>query len=223
MKKYIIIVAGGSGTRMKSIVPKQFIELQGKPMLMHTIEKFVKAIPEIYIIVVLAKQLHDEWKQLCMKHHFTYKVELTDGGETRFHSVKNGLAVVPAGCLVGVHDAARPFVSSQTIINTFEGAEKKGNASPVVPLTESVREVKEGNNKAIDRSKIFIVQTPQCFHSDLLQKAFLQEYRSTFTDDASVVEAIGEKINLIEGNYENIKITTPQDIIVAESIIKQSN
>lgn len=220
MKKHVIIVAGGTGTRMKSEIPKQFIELHGKPILMHTIEKFVKAIPQINIIVVLTKQLHDEWEQLCKKHNFNYAVQLTDGGETRFYSVKNGLALVPANCVVGVHDAARPFVSSKTIINAFESAEKNGNASPAVPLTESVREVAGANNKAIDRSKIFIVQTPQCFQSDLLKKAFLQEYRSTFTDDASVVEAMGEKINLIEGNYENIKITTPQDLIIAQSLIK---
>ncbi|MGQ0827111.1 MAG: 2-C-methyl-D-erythritol 4-phosphate cytidylyltransferase [Bacteroidota bacterium] len=221
MNKYIIIVAGGTGTRMKSQIPKQFIELQGKPILMHTIEKFVKAIPQINIIVVLSKQLHDEWEELCKKYNFKHIIQLTDGGETRFHSVRHGLALVPANCVVGVHDAARPFVSSKTIINAFEHAEKNGNASPVVPLTESVREVQGGNNKAIDRSKIFIVQTPQCFHSDLLKKAFVQEYRSTFTDDASVVEAMGEKINLIDGNYENIKITTPQDLIIAKALMER--
>jgi 2-C-methyl-D-erythritol 4-phosphate cytidylyltransferase len=223
MKKYIIIVAGGSGTRMNSVVPKQFIELQGKPILMHTIEKFVTTIPEINIIIVLAKQLHDEWKHLCKTHHFNYYIQLSDGGETRFHSVKNGLALVPDDCIVGVHDAARPFVNSQTIINAFEIAEKKGNAIPAIELNESIREVENGNNKSVDRSKFFIIQTPQCFHSDLLKKAFIQEYRPTFTDDASVLEAIGEKINLIEGNRENIKITTPEDLIIAKALMERSN
>lgn len=218
MKKYIIIVAGGSGTRMNSDVPKQFIELHGKPMLMHTIEKFVNAVPGINIIVVLAEQLHNDWKLLCKKHDFQYAVQLSIGGETRFHSVKNGLTLIPENCLVGIHDAARPFVSTQTIISTFDVAEKKGNASPVIPLTESIREIAHGNNKAADRSKFFIVQTPQCFHSTILKKAFLQEYRPVFTDDASVVEAAGEKINLVEGNIENIKITTPRDLIIAEAM-----
>jgi 2-C-methyl-D-erythritol 4-phosphate cytidylyltransferase len=218
LKKYIIIVAGGRGTRMNSEVPKQFIELNGKPMLMHTIEKFVNAVPGINIIVVLAEQLHNDWKQLCKKHDFQYVVQLATGGETRFHSVKNGLTLIPENCMVGIHDAARPFVSTQTIISTFATAETKGNASPVIPLTESIREIEHGNNKAADRSRFFIVQTPQCFHSTILKKAFLQEYRPVFTDDASVVEAAGEKINLVEGNIENIKITTPRDLIIAEAM-----
>ena len=218
MKKYIIIVAGGSGTRMNSAVPKQFIELQGKPMLMHTIEKFVNAIPEINVIVVLAKQFHDEWKKLCKTHHFKFSIQLADGGETRFHSVKNGLTLVPAACVVGVHDAARPFINSEIIIEGFKIAEKKGNAIPAIPLSESIRKVENGTNKAVERSKYFIIQTPQCFHSTLLKNAFLQEYHPGFTDDASVLEGIGEKINLIEGNRENIKITTPQDLIIAEAM-----
>ncbi len=201
---------------MNSIVPKQFMELHEKPILMHTIEKFVNAVPSINIIIVLAEQLHDDWKQLCKKHNFQHTGQLTDGGETRFHSVKKGLALIPENCLVGVHDAARPLVNTKTIVTTFDTAEIKGNASPVIPLTESIREVEDESNKAVDRSKFFIVQTPQCFHSTLLKKAFLQEYRSSFTDDASVVEAAGEKINLIEGNIENIKITTPYDLLIAE-------
>ena len=223
MEKYIIIVAGGTGSRMKSEIPKQFIELNGKPVLMHTVEKFIKTIPDIHVIIVLAKQLQNDWVTLVTKHHFDNTIQLVDGGETRFHSVKNGVQLLPDGCIVGIHDAARPLVSSQTILKTFETAEKLGNASPAISLNESIREVKNENNKAADRSKFFIIQTPQCFLSTLLKKAFLQEYQSTFTDDASVVEAIGEKINLIEGNRENIKITTPHDLIIAEALMKQSS
>jgi 2-C-methyl-D-erythritol 4-phosphate cytidylyltransferase len=219
---YVIIVAGGRGTRMNNAIPKQFIELKGKPVLMHTIEKFTSAIPEINIIIVLAKQLNDEWKLLCEKHNFTTPHILTDGGETRFHSVKNGLALVPENNIVGVHDAARPLVSKQTIITAFETAALKGNASPAMPMNESMREVNNDINNAVDRNKYYIVQTPQCFQSTLLKKAFLQSYCSAFTDDASVLEAMGEKINLIVGNRENIKITTPQDLIIAEALMNSN-
>lgn len=222
MKKYIIIVAGGNGTRMNNAVPKQFIELQGKPVLMHTIEKFTTAIPEIYVVVVLSSQNREQWELLCKKYNFTIPFQLADGGDTRFHSVKNGLELIPENCIAGVHDAARPLVSVQTIINAFDTAEQKGNASPAIPLTESVRVVENDKNHAVDRSNYFSVQTPQCFRSTILKEAFLQEYRPAFTDDASVVEAMGEKINLIEGNRENIKITTSQDLIIAEALLKET-
>ena len=218
---YVIIVAGGSGTRMNNTVPKQFIELHGKPMLMHTIEKFAKTIPGINIVLVLSPDYRKQWEILCRKYSFEIPFLLTDGGETRFHSVKNGLELTPENCVVGIHDAARPLVNSQTILNAFATAEQKGNASPAIPLNESIREVKEISNKSVDRSNYFIVQTPQCFQSNLIKKAFLQEYRPVFTDDASVLEAMGEKINLIEGNRENIKITTHQDLIIAEALLEK--
>jgi 2-C-methyl-D-erythritol 4-phosphate cytidylyltransferase len=219
LKKYVIIVAGGSGTRMNNAIPKQFLELQGKPILMHTFEKFAAAISEINFVLVLPSSYLEQWKSLCKKYNFTISYQLAEAGETRFHSVKNGLALVPENCIVGVHDAARPLVSKNTIVNAFETAHQKGNASPAISLNESIREVKSGSNKAVDRSNYFIIQTPQCFQSSLLQKAFLQEYNPLFTDDASVLEAMGEKINLIEGNRENIKITTPHDLIIAEAIM----
>ena len=222
MEKYVIIVAGGNGTRMNTIVPKQFIALSGRPVLMHTIQKFKDAIPEIKVILVLSPDYMMEWKQLCKNFKFNVPHQIAEGGKTRFHSVKNGLEMVPNKSLVGIHDAARPLVSHQTITHTFAVAEKKGNASPAISLNESIREVKNKKNKAVDRNKYFIIQTPQCFHSNLLKKAFLQEYQPTFTDDASVVEAMGEKINLIEGNPENIKITIPQDLIVAEVLLKSN-
>lgn len=204
---------------MNTPIPKQFLELHGKPVLMHSIEIFAKAIPEINIILVLPLPYRKEWETLCKKHNFIIPFQLTEGGETRFHSVKNGLALVPENAVVGIHDAARPLVNIQTIINAFETAEQKGNASPAIQINESIREVKNNNNKAIDRSTIFIIQTPQCFQSNLIKKAFSQEYRHSFTDDASVLEAMGEKINLIDGNRENIKITTPLDLIIAEAIM----
>lgn len=218
---YCIIVAGGSGSRMNSDIPKQFIELNGKPILMHTIEKFIVAIPSIKIVIVLASAYKAQWVNLCEKHNFSIRFELADGGDTRFHSVKNGLALVPNNSIVGIHDAARPLVSIATIQNTFETAQKRGNASPAISISESIRKVGGTENKAVNRSNYVLVQTPQCFQSTLIKKAFFHNYQPSFTDDASVLEATGEKINLVEGNRENIKITTPYDLIVAEAIMKR--
>lgn len=222
MQKYVIIVAGGTGSRMNSTVPKQFIDLCGKPVLLHTIEQFINSIPGIKIVLVLSPLFKKDWNAICEKYHFNDHHQIVDGGETRFHSVKNGLALVPEGCVVGIHDAARPLVSKKTILDTYELAEKKGNASPAIPLNESIREVNESGNKAVDRNKYRIIQTPQCFHSSVLKRAFLQDYITSFTDDASVLEAIGEKIHLTEGNKENIKITTSQDLIIAEALMRSN-
>jgi 2-C-methyl-D-erythritol 4-phosphate cytidylyltransferase len=219
MKKYIIIVAGGTGRRMNNDVPKQFMLLRGMPILMHTIKKFADTFSDITIILVLAPQLTDEWKQLCVRFNFTIPHQITTGGNTRFHSVGNGLMLVPKDCIVGVHDAARPLVSRQTIINTFRIAEIKGNAIPALPLTESLREINGDSNRAVNRNNYFMVQTPQCFHSTLLKNAFSQPYSDSFTDDASVIEAMGTPVNLIDGNRENIKITTQQDIIIAGALM----
>ena len=204
---------------MKSDIPKQFIELNGKPVVMHTIEKFVKAIPSIKIILVLSEALNSEWKALCSKYNFTLELELINGGETRYHSVKNGLSLVPDASLVGIHDAARPLVSSETILKTFALAEDRGNAAPAVPVTDSLRSVRGKENTAVDRNNYCIVQTPQCFHSELIKKAFLKAYKPEFTDDVTVLEAFGEKINLTEGNRENIKITTAFDLVIAEQLM----
>lgn len=207
---------------MMQAVPKQFIELEGKPVLIHTVEKFRAAIPDIKIIIALAKELTDDWKTLCEKHNFTVEHVLAEGGETRYHSVKNSLALVPEYCTVGIHDAARPLVSTETILRSFKMAEETGNACPVIPVTDSLRVVKGNENRYVDRSTYCIVQTPQCFHAGLIKQAFLKAYKPDFTDDASVLESFGEKINLVEGNKENIKITTPQDLIIAASYMKNS-
>jgi 2-C-methyl-D-erythritol 4-phosphate cytidylyltransferase len=204
---------------MNNPIPKQFIELQGKPVLMHTIELFKETYPDISIILVLAEQLFGDWKELCSKHNFNLDVKLAKGGESRYHSVKSGLEMVPDACIVGIHDAARPLVSKSTINRTYKTAEKRGNAVPTMPVTESLRSVRGAENTAVDRNNYHIVQTPQCFHSDLLKKAFLKAYKPEFTDDATVLEAFGEKINLVEGNKENIKITTPMDLLLAETLL----
>lgn len=220
MDFYAIIVAGGSGIRMQSDVPKQFMELVEKPVLMHTIERFVAAISEIKIILVLSVAHQQQWQDLCNKYNFKIPYLLANGGETRFHSVKNGLALVPENSIVGIHDAARPLVGTEIIRTAYETAEKTGNACPAVPVAESIREVNETRNKAVDRNRYYSVQTPQCFQSTLIKKAFLQDYQSAFTDDASVLEASGTTINIVAGNRENIKITTPVDLILAEALIK---
>lgn len=205
---------------MNSSTPKQFIELNGKPILLHTIEKFIEAIPSIEITLVLAKEYRQQLETICSQFKFNYPIQLAEGGETRFHSVKNGLKLIPENCIVGIHDAARPLVSKATILEAFATAEEKGNASPAISISESLRELNDDSNKAVDRARFLIIQTPQCFQSSVLKKAFLQEYKPSFTDDASVLEAMGEKIYLSKGNKENIKITTPEDLMIAEMYLK---
>ncbi len=204
---------------MQSDTPKQFIELNGKPILMHTIERFTNAMPSVNIIIALAEVLQNDWKQLCNDHKFTITHTVCKGGATRFHSVKNGLELVPENCVVGVHDAARPLVSTETILNTFETAQQKGNAAPYVPISDSIRNVNGDSNAAVNRDDIVIVQTPQCFQSNLIKKAFEQDYQDGFTDDVSVLEATGTSINLVSGNTENIKITTARDLKIAQSML----
>lgn len=218
--RYAIIVAGGSGSRMNSPVPKQFIRLNGKPVLMHTISKFTEADPSIRIIIVLPESQLEYWKELCREFNFTCNSCITTGGETRFDSVKNGLAEVKdENAIVAVHDAARPLVSTKTILTAFKAAEMYGNAVPAVAMNDSIRQIDSTRSIALDRSKYCKVQTPQCFQASLLKRAYRQEYKYTFTDDATVVEALGEKIHLIDGNEDNIKITTPQDMVVAEALM----
>jgi 2-C-methyl-D-erythritol 4-phosphate cytidylyltransferase len=225
VNKYVIIVAGGKGNRFKSELPKQFFQLGDKPILMHTIKAFFKYEPRLEIIVVLPSDQIDFWKELCLKYKFNITHKVVAGGKARFHSVKNGLALIDKNGIVGIHDGVRPLIDKQTIKNCYLIAEQRGNAIPVVDLVDSVRKVNEnGSNKMVDRSKYKLIQTPQVFKNELILAAYSQEYRNSFTDDASVLEAYDNSIiNLVEGNRQNIKITTPEDLIYAEATLKSRN
>ncbi len=219
MNKSVIIVAGGSGKRMKSTVPKQFITINNLPVLMHTINRFVEYFNEIQIVLVLPEKEIEYWKILCRKYNFIHDVTVVKGGASRFQSVKNGLKHITDDCIVGIHDGVRPLVSSETLKRSYEKAEQTGNAVPIIPIVASLRlKTKEGT-KAVERAKYMLVQTPQVFSAELIKKAYKQPEKTTFTDDATVLESIGIKINTVEGNEENIKITTPSDIIIAEAMM----
>lgn len=219
-KRYAIIVAGGTGTRMHSAIPKQFMKLDGKPVLMHTIGKFLDANLGIEIILVLPKEQREYWDQLCKEYNFYHDIKIADGGESRYHSVKNGLQLVAEAGVVAVHDAARPLVSIKTIITAYKAAQMYGTAVPAIPLNDSIRQIESTLSIAVDRSRYCIIQTPQCFRTDIIKRAYEQGYKFTFTDDATVVECTGEKIHLIDGNYDNIKITNPHDIAIAEALLR---
>ncbi len=221
MHKSIIIVAGGSGRRMGTATPKQFLDLAGEPVLMRTVSIFHDFDPSMDIIIVLPEQQLHTWKELCRKHDFAIEHRQVSGGETRFHSVRNGFALVEKDSLTGIHDGVRPLVSFETIQRSYEMAEVHGNAVPAVALHESAREVSEDGNQIIDRKRIRLIQTPQVFRYQQLYRAYHQPYRESFTDDASVVEAMGYKINLVEGNDENIKITTRFDLHMAELLLNK--
>ncbi|HPI69134.1 MAG TPA: 2-C-methyl-D-erythritol 4-phosphate cytidylyltransferase [Bacteroidales bacterium] len=219
MKLYAVIVAAGSGTRMGTDIPKQFLELAGKPVLMHTIERFLTFSNSIHIITVLPGEYLEFWDQLKKKYTFTLPHIIVRGGETRFISVRNGLEYVDDDALVAVHDAVRPLVSIGTIKRCFETAGEYGNAIPVISPSDTLRIVNEENSKPVDRLLVKQIQTPQVFHSRLLKKAYCQSYLPEFTDDATVLEKTGEKIRLVDGNRENIKITNPEDLIIAQHLL----
>ncbi|MCG8578302.1 MAG: 2-C-methyl-D-erythritol 4-phosphate cytidylyltransferase [Bacteroidales bacterium] len=220
MTNYAVIVAGGSGTRMGSEIPKQFLKVNDLPVLMHTIITFHNFDARMKLILVLPDSQIDYWQKICKEHQFKIPHQIAKGGSTRFESVKNGLALVEEQALVGIHDGVRPFVSPETLKRCYHHAKALGNAIPVLDAFESVRQIDDECSKALDRSTIKLVQTPQVFHSDILLKAYNQRYNSLFTDDASVVEAYGKTIHLVAGNRENIKITTPFDLVLAEAFIK---
>ncbi len=222
MQKVALIVAGGLGKRMNAEIPKQFLLIAGLPVLMHTIKKFWNYDNSIQIIVTIPPAHIAFWKKLCREYKFRIKHTVRKGGKTRFHSVKNGLRGIKPGNLVAIHDGVRPLVSRFTIKRCFNMAEKHGTAVPVISFSESVRMIENGRNHMVERSKYKLVQTPQVFKSELLKKAYKQEYDSTFTDDASLIEKLGYKINLVEGNIDNIKITTKTDFIVAEAFFKNT-
>jgi 2-C-methyl-D-erythritol 4-phosphate cytidylyltransferase len=220
-QEYIIIVAGGSGKRIKGDIPKQFIEVNGKPLIIYTIEKFFAYNPVIQMCIVVHKDYLQHMNDLIKKYFADKTIVTTIGGDTRFHSVKKGLELIgSSGEVIGIHDAARPMVSVDTIKRCYETAAQKGNAIPVVNMNESLRVIENNSNKAVNRSNYKVVQTPQCFNAALIKKAFEQEYSNLFTDDASVLEKIGEKIFLTDGNTENIKITHDTDLILAQHLLK---
>ena len=218
---YVIIVAGGKGLRMGSDIPKQFLPIGGKPVLMRTLERFRAYSSDLQIILVLPEAQQDYWRQLCEEYHFDVEYQLANGGQTRFHSVQNGLALVPddAEGVVGVHDGVRPFPSIEVIRNCYETAREKKAVIPVIPIVETVRHLENEGSVTVPRNDYRLVQTPQTFDIQLLKAANHQPYNDGFTDDASVVESYGHAITLVEGNRENIKITTPYDMKIAEVLI----
>lgn len=220
---YIIIVAGGKGLRMGGDIPKQFMPVGGKPVLMRTIERFREYSDSLGIILVLPKSQQDYWNELCNIYAFSVDYQIANGGETRFHSVQNGLALIPddAEGVVGVHDGVRPFVSIETIERCFNAAREAKAVIPVTPVVETLRYIGKGDEEGrnVLRSDYMLVQTPQTFDIQLLKEANKQEYKDSFTDDASVVEGIGQKVTMVEGNRENIKLTTPFDLKIAEVLI----
>lgn len=221
MDKHVIIVAGGIGKRFKSKIPKQFLKLADKTVLMHSIKAFFDAVVGIKIIIAIPEGFFDLWKKLCDEYKFTIPHTLAKGGETRFHSVKNALEHIGDYGLIAVHDGVRPVVSQELIRRSFAHAEKYGNAIPAVPVNDSLRILKGGHYKIINRDNIKIIQTPQSFEASVLKKAYQQNYTVSFTDDATVVESFGETIHLIDGEANNIKITRDIDLITAEALLNQ--
>lgn len=221
MQLYVVIVAGGSGKRMHAEIPKQFLELAGKPVLMHTIERFKAFNEAIEIITVLPENQLRHWCELQNKYSFTIPQTLVKGGSNRFCSVRNGLEFVQVPGLVAIHDGVRPFVSTDTIKRCFDEAEKSGNAIPVISPADSLRMLTDQGSVPVDRLKVRQVQTPQVFNAELIKKAYQQNYQREFTDDATVFEFTGGKINLVEGNRENIKITNPEDLLISKALLPE--
>jgi len=222
-KEYALIVAGGKGTRIKSKTPKQFLEVLGLPILMHTINAFYRYSENITVILVLPEDDFSTWESLCKKYHFSKNLMLQKGGDSRFQSVKNGLTKIVGDGLVAIHDGVRPLVSEDIIGASFRLAAVHQSAVAAVRLKESIRMTDQDNTKAMDRSRFRLIQTPQTFQVDLIRKAYELKEDPSLTDDASVAERAGHTISLFEGSYENIKITTPEDLIVAEALLKQKS
>ena len=236
---YAIILAGGRGLRMGTDIPKQFLPIGGLPVLMHTIRRFRAYSAEMGIILVLPREQHDYWQELCREYCFDEDYEMTTGGETRFHSIQNGLRLIPDDVegVVAVHDGVRPFPSLEVIARCYDEARRSGTAVPVVPVVETLRRLADASPNScsvssgsavhpssvtVPRADYRLVQTPQAFSIRLHKQAYAQPYSEAFTDDASVVEALGHDVTLVEGNRENIKITTPFDLVVAEAILRQN-
>lgn len=218
-QEYAIIVAGGKGTRIKSALPKQFLELNGLPILMHTINAFQRYSKNMVVILVLPEDDFETWRSLCTKHNFTATLTLQKGGDTRFQSVKNGLEKIEGDGLVAIHDGVRPLVSEDIIGASYRLAAVHKTAVAAVRLKESIRMTDQDNTKSVDRSKFRLIQTPQTFDVALIKKAYQIKDDPSLTDDASVAERAGQVISLFEGSYENIKITTPEDLTIAKALL----
>ncbi|MDN4164841.1 2-C-methyl-D-erythritol 4-phosphate cytidylyltransferase [Cytophagales bacterium LB-30] len=221
MHEYALIVAGGSGSRMRSEVPKQFLLLQGKPVLMHTLETFHTYSPSVEIILVLPENQLDTWSKLCQEYNFTIPHHIQRGGNTRFQSVKNGLALVINEGLVAIHDGVRPLLGQELLKKCFQEAALFGNSVAAVPAKDSLRWVEGYDNKSVERKYYWQIQTPQTFRCSVIKEAYKTEERETFTDDASVAEAAGAHIHLTTGDYRNIKITTPEDLVIADALLSK--
>jgi len=216
--KYVIIVAGGKGERMGADKPKQFLEIDGKPILRRTMERFAEFDPTATLIVVLPSAWKEYWKEYCASSGFRCKFSMVSGGITRFHSVQNALELVPDGALAAVHDGVRPIVSDAFLQRMFDAAEESSAVIPVLPAVESMRRLDGEGSYPVDRSRYVTVQTPQVFHSEVLKAAYKKAYSPSFTDDASVVEAAGFSVTLVQGERSNVKITTPEDIRLATAL-----
>ncbi len=222
-KEFALVVAGGKGTRIKTKLPKQFLELKGKPILLHTLEAFYRYSDKIQVVLVLPEDDFEIWKDICKKFTFNKPITLQSGGETRFQSVKNGLSKIEGPGLVAIHDGVRPLVSEDIIGASFRLAAVHQSAVAAVRLKDSIRMTDQDNTKAVDRSRFRLIQTPQTFDIDLIKQAYQIKEDASLTDDASVAEKSGHVISLFEGSYENIKITTPEDLIVAEALLNSKS
>ncbi|MCO5242108.1 MAG: 2-C-methyl-D-erythritol 4-phosphate cytidylyltransferase [Chitinophagaceae bacterium] len=221
MKKYAVIVAGGTGTRMGSVVPKQFLQLNGKPVIGYTLETFLRAYEDMQVILVIPAGFEEEGKRLIQQTGAPGRIQMVQGGETRFHSVQNGLQKVNGDAVVFVHDGVRCLVSEDLIRRCYIQAVEKGSAIPAVAVNDSIRIVEGDGTRAIDRSRVLAVQTPQTFRSEIILPVFQQHYSTAFTDEATVAEAAGYQVFMIAGERENMKITLPADLVIAEQLLKK--
>ena len=229
-KKYLIVMAAGSGTRMGADMPKQFIEIDGKAILQMTIEKFLEACPGINVVTVLPEAHMSYWRSYCLERNFTCPQILVKGGITRFHSVRNALAKVPDNATVAIHDGVRPLVTVNLLRDMFELSENEPALIPVVPCVDTMKVLKEEGGKlvtvpgaSVDRSVLFGAQTPQVFHSEIIKEAYSLAYDTSFTDDASVLERYGKSLSYIHGERLNMKITTKEDLVLARAILSLSS
>jgi len=222
MNKYAVIVAGGSGSRMGGTLPKQFLLLKDKPVLYYTIKTFLESYPDIQVILVLPVDYTDMGQEIIDAWFDKERIRITAGGETRFHSVQNGLSLIEEESIIFVHDGVRCLLSTDLIHRCYQQAVETGTAIPAIPSKDSIRLLTDEGNEAFDRNKVMLIQTPQTFHSKILIPAFQIDYKDKFTDEATVAEAFGMKVSLVEGEERNIKITRPVDIVIAEQLLNET-